>query len=93
MTSTLRFLRQPLVASLPLAALVLAGCQTDPNTGAQSIAGVKVSDDPCAKTATVVGGVIGAVTGAVVASQLSKSTDAKVVGGVSQGVNKLVSAA
>ncbi|MGN6525502.1 MAG: OmpA family protein [Burkholderiaceae bacterium] len=82
MTSTLRFLRQPLAASLPLAALVLAGCQTDPNTGAQSIAGVKVSDDPCAKTATVVGGVIGAVTGAVVASQLSKSTDAKVVGGV-----------
>jgi outer membrane protein OmpA-like peptidoglycan-associated protein len=81
MTSTLRFLRQPLAATLPLA-LVLAGCQTDPNTGAQSIAGVKVSDDPCAKTATVVGGVIGAVTGAVVASQLSKSTDAKVAGGV-----------
>ena len=84
MTSTARILRHPLAAMLPLV-LAIAGCATDPNTGAQSIAGVKVSDDPCAKTATVVGGVLGAVTGAVVASQISKSTDAKVLGGLAGG--------
>ena len=81
MTSTRRFLRHPLAAALPLALLV-QGCATDPHTGAQSIAGIKVSDDPCAKTATVVGGVLGAVTGAVVTSQFTKSTDARVLGGV-----------
>jgi len=84
MTPTKRFLRHPLVAALPLA-LVIAGCATDPNTGAQTIAGIKVSDDPCAKTATVVGGVIGAVAGAVVTSQFTKSTDARVLGGVGGG--------
>jgi outer membrane protein OmpA-like peptidoglycan-associated protein len=84
MTSTKRFLRHPLAAALPLA-LLLPGCATDPNTGAQSIAGVKVSDDPCAKTATVVGGVLGAVAGAVVTSQFTKSTDARVLGGVAGG--------
>jgi outer membrane protein OmpA-like peptidoglycan-associated protein len=81
MISTLRPFRRPTLAALPLA-LAVAGCATNPTTGAQSIAGIQVSDDPCAKTATVVGGVIGAVTGAVVASQISKSTDAKVAGGV-----------
>ena len=84
MTPTKRFLRHPLVATLPLL-LLIPGCATDPNTGAQSIAGVKVSDDPCAKTATVVGGVLGAVAGAVVTSQLTKSTDARVLGGVAGG--------
>ena len=84
MTSTKRFLRHPLAVALPLM-LVIAGCATDPNTGAQSIAGIKVSDDPCAKTATVVGGVIGAVAGAVVTSQFTKSTDARVLGGVGGG--------
>ena len=54
MTPTKRFFRHPLAAAIPLT-LVIAGCATDPNTGAQSIAGIKVSDDPCAKTATVVG--------------------------------------
>jgi len=85
MTSTKRFRLHPLAAALPLLALLLQGCATDPNTGAQSIAGVKVSDDPCAKTATVVGGVLGAVTGAVVTSQFTKSTDARVLGGVAGG--------
>ncbi len=84
MTSTRRFLRHPLAATLPLL-LLIPGCATDPNTGAQSIAGVKVSDDPCAKTATVVGGVLGAVAGAVVTSQFTKSTDARVLGGVAGG--------
>jgi outer membrane protein OmpA-like peptidoglycan-associated protein len=84
MTTTKRFLRHPLVATLALL-LLIPGCATDPNTGAQSIAGVKVSDDPCAKTATVVGGVLGAVAGAVVTSQLTKSTDARVLGGVAGG--------
>ena len=71
-------------AALPVAVL-LQGCATDPHTGAQSIAGIKVSDDPCAKTATVVGGVLGAVAGAVVTSQFTKSTDARVLGGVAGG--------
>ena len=84
MTPTKRFLRHPLVAAIPLT-LAIAGCASDPNTGAQSIAGIKVSDDPCAKTATVVGGVIGAVAGAVVTSQFTKSTDARVLGGVGGG--------
>ncbi len=84
MTSTRRFLRHPLAATLALL-LLIPGCATDPNTGAQSIAGVKVSDDPCAKTATVVGGVLGAVAGAVVTSQFTKSTDARVLGGVAGG--------
>ncbi|MBC7665224.1 MAG: OmpA family protein [Caulobacter sp.] len=85
MTPTKRFRLHPLaVATLPVA-LLLQGCATDPNTGAQSIAGVKVSDDPCAKTATVVGGVLGAVAGAVVTSQFTKSTDARVLGGVAGG--------
>ena len=85
MTSTKRFRLHPVAAAtLPLA-LLLQGCATDPHTGAQSIAGIKVSDDPCAKTATVVGGVLGAVAGAVVTSQFTKSTDARVMGGVAGG--------
>ncbi len=84
MTPTKRFLRHPLAVTLPLL-LLMPGCATDPNSGAQSIAGVKVSDDPCARTATVVGGVLGAVAGAVVTSQLTKSTDARVLGGVAGG--------
>ena len=58
MTSTKRFPCRPLLAAVPLA-LLMQSCATDPHTGAQSIAGIKVSDDPCAKTATVVGGEIG----------------------------------
>src|SRR5471030_1129716 len=85
MTSTKRFLGQPLVAAAVPLALLIPGCATDPNTGAQSIAGVKVSDDPCAKTATVVGGMLGAVAGAVVTSQFTKSTDARVMGGLAGG--------
>ena len=46
MTSTKRFLLHPLVAAIPLT-LFIAGCATDPHTGAQSIGGIKVSDDPC----------------------------------------------
>ena len=84
MTSTKRFRLHPLAAAVPLA-LLIQGCATDPNTGAQTIAGVKVSDDPCAKTATVVGGVIGAVAGAVVTSQVTKNTDARVAGTVVGG--------
>jgi outer membrane protein OmpA-like peptidoglycan-associated protein len=84
MTSIKRIFGAPLAAALPLV-LLLPGCATDPHTGAQSIAGVKVSDDPCAKTSTVVGGVLGAVAGGVVASQLTKSTDARVLGVVAGG--------
>jgi len=85
MTSTNRFRLHPLAAATLPFALLIQGCATDPHTGAQSIAGIKVSDDPCAKTATVVGGVLGAVTGAVVTSQFTKSTDARVLGGVAGG--------
>jgi outer membrane protein OmpA-like peptidoglycan-associated protein len=85
MTSTNRFRLHPLAAATLPVALLIQGCATDPHTGAQSIAGIKVSDDPCAKTATVVGGVLGAVTGAVVTSQFTKSTDARVLGGVAGG--------
>ena len=83
MTSTKRFRLHPL-AALPFA-LLIQGCATDPNTGAQSIAGIKVSDDPCAKTATVVGGVLGAIAGGVVTSQVTKNTDARVLGTVAGG--------
>jgi outer membrane protein OmpA-like peptidoglycan-associated protein len=81
MKTKLPSLRSPLAAVLP-ALLLVPGCATDPHTGAQSFAGVKVSDDPCAKTATVVGGVLGAVAGSLLGSQVSKSTDAKIIGGV-----------
>jgi outer membrane protein OmpA-like peptidoglycan-associated protein len=81
MTSKKRFPGRPLLAAVPLA-LLMQSCATDPHTGAQSIAGIKVSDDPCAKTATVVGGVLGAVAGGVVTSQFTKSTDARVLGTV-----------
>ena len=84
MTSKKRFRLHPLAAAIPLALLVQA-CATDPHTGAQTIAGIKVSDDPCAKTATVVGGVLGAVAGAVVTSQVTKNTDARVLGTVAGG--------
>ena len=83
MTSTKRFRLHPL-AAVPFA-LLIQGCATDPNTGAQSIAGIKVSDDPCAKTATVVGGVLGAIAGGVVTSQVTKNTDARVLGTVAGG--------
>ncbi len=85
MTSTKRFLVHPLVAAAVPFALLVQGCATDPHTGAQSIAGIKVSDDPCAKTATVVGGLLGAVAGGVVTSQFTKSTDARVLGTVAGG--------
>jgi len=84
MTSTLRFRLHPLAAAVPFV-LLLQSCATDPNTGAQSIAGIKVSDDPCAKTATVVGGVLGAIAGGVVTSQVTKNTDARVLGTVAGG--------
>jgi len=48
--------------------------------GAQSFASVKVSDDPCAKTATAVGAVLGGIAGAVLANQLNHRTDTKVAG-------------
>ena len=76
-----RHVLHPLAAAL-LLPLAITGCATDPNSGAQSIAGIKVSDDPCSKTATLVGGVLGAVAGVVVGSQVSKSNDAKVIGGL-----------
>ena len=85
MTSTKRIRLHPVATAILPIAVLLQGCATDPNSGAQSIAGVKVSDDPCAKTATVVGGVLGAVAGAVVTSQFTKSTDARVLGGVAGG--------
>lgn len=85
MTSTQRIRLHPVAAAILPLAVLLQGCATDPKTGSQSIGGVKVSDDPCAKTATVVGGVLGAVAGAVVTSQFTKSTDARVLGGVAGG--------
>jgi outer membrane protein OmpA-like peptidoglycan-associated protein len=83
MTSTKRFRLHPL-AAIPFA-LLIQSCATDPNTGAQSIAGIKVSDDPCAKTATVMGGVLGAIAGGVVTSQVTKNTEARVLGTVAGG--------
>jgi outer membrane protein OmpA-like peptidoglycan-associated protein len=64
------------------AAVALSGCAVDPSTGAQSIAGVKISDDPCASTATVAGAVLGGVVGTVIGSQVSKSNESKIVGGL-----------
>ena len=84
MTSKTHFRLHPLAAALPLF-LLIQGCATDPNTGAQSVAGIKVSDDPCAKTATVVGGVLGAIAGGVVTSQVTKNTNARVLGTVAGG--------
>lgn len=63
-------LRRPIVAAVA-AVLCLPGCAVDPKTGAQSIAGIKVSDDPCAPTGAVVGGVLGGIAGAVVGNQIS----------------------
>src|SRR5215470_6326076 len=64
------------------AALALSGCAVDSKTGAQSVAGVKISDDPCAKAGTVVGAVLGGVAGTLIGSQVSKSNEAKIVGGI-----------
>ncbi len=61
-------------------ALVLPGCAVDPKTGAQSFAGVKVSDDPCSMTATRAGAVLGGIVGAVVANQVRRRNDARLVG-------------
>lgn len=66
-----------LVAGIGLA---LSACAVDPKTGAQSFAGIKVSDDPCANTATAVGAVIGAIAGGVLANQASKRDDVRVAG-------------
>lgn len=66
-----------LVAGL---ALALSACAVDQKTGAQSFAGIKVSDDPCAKTATAVGAVLGAIAGGVIANQASKRDDVRVAG-------------
>ena len=63
-----------LVIPCVAAALMTPGCAVDPKTGAQSIAGVKVSDDPCAKTASAVGAVVGGVLGAVVGNQLNSKS-------------------
>ena len=68
------------VAIAVAAALSLPGCVVDPKTGAQSFAGVKVSDDPCAKTATVVGAFVGAIAGGVAANQINHRTDTRVAG-------------
>ena len=66
--------------------LALCACATDPQTGAQSVAGIKVSDDPCAKTATTVGAVLGGVAGAVIGSQASKRGEVRVAATVAGAV-------
>ena len=58
-------------------ALALSACAVDQKTGAQSFAGIKVSDDPCAKTATTVGAILGGIAGGVIASQQSKRDDVR----------------
>jgi outer membrane protein OmpA-like peptidoglycan-associated protein len=55
-------------------ALSLQSCAIDKKTGAQTFAGIKVSDDPCAKTATVAGAAIGAIAGAIIANQVDHKT-------------------
>src|SRR5262245_54063734 len=77
MNAAFRAARRPLVVGL---ALISSACAVDPKTGAQSIAGMKVSDDPCAKTATAVGAIIGAITGGVVANQINHRGDTKIIG-------------
>lgn len=67
-----------LAASLLI--LLTPGCAVDSKTGAQSIAGIKVSDDPCTKVGTAVGAVAGGVAGALITSQFSKSTEARLLG-------------
>lgn len=74
-----RSVRRTLLATATLA-LLAPGCAVDPHTGAQSIAGIKVSNDPCAKTGTAVGAVVGGVAGALLTSQISKSNEARVLG-------------
>lgn len=66
-------------ASIGLA-LLLSACAVDNKTGAQSFAGVKISDDPCAKTATVAGSVIGGVIGGLLGKEVSNQKNAPLVG-------------
>lgn len=61
-------------------ALALSACAVDQKTGAQSFAGVKLSDDPCAKTATAAGAIIGAIAGGVIANRASKRDDVRIAG-------------
>lgn len=68
---------QALVAGI---ALAVSACAVDQKTGAQSFAGIKVSDDPCAKTATAVGAILGGIAGGVIANQASKRDDVRVAG-------------
>ena len=79
MSAEIKLTRKRISAAVGLA-LLLPACAVDKETGAQSFAGIKVSDDPCANTATVAGAVIGAVVGGVIAKQASRRTDAKVAG-------------
>ena len=66
-------------ASIGLA-LLLSACAVDNKTGAQSFAGVKISDDPCAKTATVAGSVIGGVIGGLLGKEVSNQKNAPLIG-------------
>src|SRR4051812_15842940 len=75
-----RFFRRRAVAIAVATVLSLPGCAVDPKTGAQSFAGVTVSDDPCANTATVVGAVLGGVFGGVVANQADHRTSTRAAG-------------
>jgi len=68
---------QALVAGI---ALALSACAVDQKTGGQSFAGIKVSDDPCAKTATTVGAILGGIAGSVLASKAGKGDNVRVAG-------------
>lgn len=71
--------------------LALPGCAVDKNTGAQSFAGIKVSDDPCASTAATVGAVLGGVIGGIAANQVNHRTDTKLIGiAAGAGVGALI---
>lgn len=72
--------RRPSKALVVGIALALSACAVDQKTGAQSFAGIKVSDDPCAKTATTVGAILGGLAGGVIASQQSKRDDVRLAG-------------
>jgi outer membrane protein OmpA-like peptidoglycan-associated protein len=76
----LEFSRRRPIAIAVAAALSLLGCAVDQKTGAQSFAGVTVSDDPCARTATVVGALLGGVAGAVMANQIDHRTSTRAAG-------------
>ncbi len=63
---------KPLSVALGLI-LLTSGCAVNQKTGAQSFAGIQVSEDPCSKTGTLAGAFLGGAIGAVVGRQMSDS--------------------